>query len=443
MEKKKSINLGFRGWMLVIWTVSAFVAYTVIGNYPLNVLADMYGGAGTVSTIYTVASIIGLVIQFVFSGKIGKIKSNKNFAVILGIVTIICMLGVMFIPPTNLLLWQICYGVGTVISMFYGVLALSVVIGQWFPRRKGTVIGIATLAFPVCNALVAFFAKAVFSSEIPNVAGGYMPFLIVVVVGFLIGIFLVKDYPEQCGAYRDNDKSMTPEIAQKMMEEEMENKKTSVWKLGRTISSPDYWFATIPMGMLLFFAIGMMTQTAGIIMPFEEQLSFIGGFSGVMMITAAFGCLGSYFMGLIDTKLGTKKAIIISVCCLIAGGILGFIPSAITLFVSFLFLGTFMGAASNYPISLAVQYWRHEDFPSVYSCIYPIANLISNFGPMIVARLLYSTMGYQAIFLTAGIAGIVSLVLILLFNPARIKAKDDILRENAGKPLDDALVGKK
>lgn len=39
MEQKKSINIGFRGWMLVLWLATAFLAYTVIGNYPLNILA--------------------------------------------------------------------------------------------------------------------------------------------------------------------------------------------------------------------------------------------------------------------------------------------------------------------------------------------------------------------------------------------------------------------
>jgi len=41
------------------------------------------------------------------------------------------------------------------------------------------------------------------------------------------------------------------------------------------------------------------------------------------------------------------------------------------------------------------------------------------------------------------ICGIIATVLILLYNPMSIKVRDDKYREKAGKPLDDALVGRK
>ena len=63
MTQKKSINIGFRGWMLVIYQGIAFLAYTVFSNYPLNILAEFYGGAQKLSTIYTVCTIIGVLLQ--------------------------------------------------------------------------------------------------------------------------------------------------------------------------------------------------------------------------------------------------------------------------------------------------------------------------------------------------------------------------------------------
>ena len=41
------------------------------------------------------------------------------------------------------------------------------------------------------------------------------------------------------------------------------------------------------------------------------------------------------------------------------------------------------------------------------------------------------------------IFGIVALVLMCIYNPKAIKARDDKYRAKAGKPLDDALVGRK
>ena len=46
-------------------------------------------------------------------------------------------------------------------------------------------------------------------------------------------------------------------------------------------------------------------------------------------------------------------------------------------------------------------------------------------------------------FIFLAVAGVVSLIMLLLFKPARVKKYDDKYRAAAGKPLDDALVGRK
>ena len=38
---------------------------------------------------------------------------------------------------------------------------------------------------------------------------------------------------------------------------------------------------------------------------------------------------------------------------------------------------------------------------------------------------------------------VISLILVVCFKPAKVKAADDKYRAAAGKPLDDALVGRK
>lgn len=101
MQQKKSIGFGFRGWMLMLWAATGMFAYLIIGNYPLNILSDLYGGSQTLSTIYTVASIVGIVVQLAISSKAGKIKSWKTLGVIFGVITILCLLGIMFLQPAT------------------------------------------------------------------------------------------------------------------------------------------------------------------------------------------------------------------------------------------------------------------------------------------------------------------------------------------------------
>ena len=443
MNQKKSINFGFRGWMLILYQAIAFFTFTVFTNFPMNILASMYGGAQTLSTIYTVATIVGIVFQLIFTRFVGKIKSVKALGALFGGITLLLAVGIMLIPMSSPVLYQICFGLVTLFSNVNATFAVSILVGQWFPRRKGTIMGIATLAFPITNALIGFFASSVFKKGYPDVFGAFLPFFIISCIGFAIGMIFIKDYPEQVGAYRDNDKSFTPEAAKAMMEEEIQNKKTSVWTLGNTLKNRDFWFITIPCGILLLCSVGMMTQTAAVLNTYPEGIAPLGGYTGVMFIAAAVACLGSWLIGVLDTKIGTKKAIILSVALMIASGIIGLIPGPVPMLIAFFLLCIFEGAASNFTVSAAAQYWRREDFPNVFSALNPIANILQAIGPMMVAATVFSAGGYRLTFGITGALAVISMILILVFSPKHIKADDDKYREAAGKPLDDALVGRK
>ena len=82
----------------------------------------------------------------------------------------------------------------------------------------------------------------------------------------------------------------------------------------------------------------------------------------------------------------------------------------------------------------------------MFAVVNPIANILQCVGPTMVAMTIgigfANGMGVTLPFwITAGIA-VVSLIMILLFKPANVKAADDKYRSAAGKPLDDILVGR-
>ena len=449
MKEKKSIGYGFRGWLLILWVATAFLAYVVVGNYPLNILSDLYGGQQTLSTIYTTASIIGIVIQLIGGSRIGKMKSVKRFGVIMGILSVVVLLGIMLIPGmipgTMQTLWQAFYAIGVVVTVMYGTFALSILVGQWFPTKKGGVMGIATLAFPLGQGVIGAFAAACFPDGTPHIAEAFIPFLVIILVGLIIGLAMVPDYPEQVGAFRDNNRNMTPEMAKAMMEEEIENKKTTVWKLNHTLTTRDFWFLTIPAGFMLMVAVGTMTQTNQILGQMGEGLNQFGGFGGVMLMVMLFGLVGSFVLGFLDQKFGTKQSMIIAAVIMVFAGIFGMLSSPEKpglLVAALVCLSLFMGASSNYTVSLAAQYWRREDFSTVFAAVNPIANIINAFGPMLVAIIMINA-GYNNVFTMSLILGVISVVLLLLVRPSHIKEKDDKYRAAAGKPLDDALVGRK
>ena len=496
MKVKKGIDFGFRGWMLIIYQAIAYITFQSFTQYPLNILAPFYGGSQKVANIYSICAVVGILVQIVLAGVVARMKKIRLFGTILGAVTLILALGVMLLPAGTT--WDIAYALINVISVLYATFALGILIGQWFPTRKGVVMGIATLAFPIANGLLGPFASSVFGKSIPalagaiggamaqdgalapvlgpimgllesgnsdgfisalvtsdffagnaavrgvvssTIAGAFLPFFIVSVIGWLIGIIFITDYPEECGAFRDNDRNMTPEVAKSMMEAEIENKKTSVWTYLHTIKCKEFWFGTICTALLLSCSIGLMSQSNAIITYYPEL-----DYTVVMMLVMVFGIIGSYVLGLLDAALGTRKAMIISSCLMIIGGLLGQINNGTALMIAMIFVAMFMGASSNFGVSCAAQYWRREDFSRIFTLSSPIGSMISSASPALVAALLFGATGYKGhsgAFLFVAISGVVALVVMLLYRPGHIKEMDDKYRAAAGKPLDDALVGRK
>ncbi len=442
MKQKNSISFGFRGWMLLIYQALANISFIVFINYPMNVLADLYGGAQKVSSVYTTSGIIAGLLTLILTRYIGKIKNIKRLSISLGIVAFIASCSITLIPPSSPTLWQFCFAISTIFITTYATFSIGILVGHWFPRRKGTVMGIATMVFPICSGLTGFFAQTVFSGPAPDVFGGFLPYLIIAALALVIGIIFIKDYPEQCGAYRDNDKNMTPEVAKAMMEAEIEAKKNSVWTLANTLKNRDFWFACVAMSLLLFCSTGIMSQSMLIVNSYAEELAWVGGYSGVMVCVAVVACIGSWLLGIFDTKFGTKTSLMIAISCMILAGIFGFIQNAICMFISMMFVSFFMGAGSNFTVSMSAQYWRREDFPNVFACVNPIVSILSVFGPMVMA-ILVTTISPKAALVAVGILGVISMVLLVLFNAKHVKVVDDTYRTAKGLPVDDELLSRK
>ena len=85
----------------------------------------------------------------------------------------------------------------------------------------------------------------------------------------------------------------------------------------------------------------------------------------------------------------------------------------------------------------------------MFGVVNPVANLIQAVAPVLFSTLIVSvggeptTQGVSRMFIFILCSAVLSLIMMFLFRPGRIKAYDDKYRQAAGKPLDDALVGRK
>lgn len=441
MKSEKRIGLGFRGTLLVIYQFLAFAMYCCLNQIGQNMYPTLNGSAwnGTlIATVYTIATIVSIVLQFIVGKKIANSGHLKGISIFLLSLSAACAIGMATLHSSEAI-WLIVWGLAMFSSTLGATFVVSAIVGQWFPRRKGTVMGIATLAFPVINGIaLTIFGNMLSKGQLV----AWLPWIIMDVVGILICAIFIKEYPEQCGAYPDNDKSITPEMAKEMLNAQLEAKKKSVWNFKNMLRTPGFWLITIPLGILLLGSVGPMTQVMSILDTYEGFI--IGGVAPTakgtiaLLVFAGIGCLGSWIIGMIDTKFGTKTAIIISCALMLISGILCLFHVLPLFYVGFGCLQLFMGAGSNFEVSVAAQYWRREDFPSAFSFINPLANLICAFGPFLMAGLHALTGSFTLVWIIIAALGAIGLIMTIIFKPSMIINSDKKYRAEAGLPEEGA-----
>jgi len=455
MQQKKSIGFGTRGTLLMIYQILAYVGYTAFTNFPQNVMSQYYGGTQTTTAMNLIGGIVGYLITYlIIAPRIGRIKNMKRVGLIIGAISMVFCALICVIPPTMSVLWCICFVLVLITTQLWGCFFVTMLIGNWFPRRKGTVMGIVTIAFPIVTGIcLSLFMTHFYTvlgmsgSLLKATVSAFSPYWIASIVGMIICAIWLKDFPEQVGAYRDNDKSFTPEMAQQMMLAELEARKKSVWKRSKIWGCVDWWLFAIPNSLLLSSAIALMVQIVPVLMGYNEQLKVLAvpgfalmseGYSAVLFGLAIFATAGSYILGLIDTKYGTRFAVAITTVFMLLAGILGSIDNVWCVVAACWLLGIFMGAASNFGLSGVVRYWRQEDFPSVFSGAPPLSTIVGAAFPFIVSSIA-ARYTYNGAFTFIAICAIIGMICLALFNPLRLAKYDNKLRAEAGLPVDDVL----
>ncbi len=407
MVEKKSIGLGKRGWILTIYMFLSFVLWCATQN-SLNILSPLYAAtrgwnATLITSVYTFGSLISIVVQFLLNKYVAT-HSVKKAITIFGWLSII--LAVFLSLAMQQSTFCIIYVCMKICQDMWALVANGVMAGQWFPRRKGTVMGIATFGFPLTSGLgMAIVGMLVNKSTFM----AFLPFLILGVVAMILVSAFLSDYPEEVGAFRDNDRSMTKEEAMKQMLKEREARKDTVWTFKNLMRTRDFWFLVIPCGLILFSSIGVMIQITTLLQSVDHAFYAAYGTMTLTMISVA-ACLGSWIIGVIDTRFGTKTAIIITGFAMLISGIFGTIGTLTSTLIAGGFLSIFMGACSNFTVSISAEYWSRSEFPTVFALVNPISNLISAFGPMVIA-VIGVMFGFRASF---GLVILLSAITIIL-----------------------------
>ena len=152
-----------------------------------------------------------------------------------------------------------------------------------------------------------------------------------------------------------------------------------------------------------------MTQTAAI---------------ATMSVVAVIGVFGSWAVGVIDEKLGTKKTMfgfaiwyLLGDLCNFAASYTSGTASRMLLYVSIFMIGVGIGGSANFTTSLPTSVFGRHGFGKVNSVLFPIQSVIMNLNFLISGFVRIITGNdLKFIFLAGGIVSLINIPLILLLK---------------------------
>ena len=400
-------NFGFRGWIFVIYSFLVMVMTCFVGNSNTNLympqLAERYGwNYSTLLFCNTIFSWVCIFAFFFFGSMVRKFSPKKG-ALLAGI---LYTLATFFLPRSGLAMYIVCLFIMAIFGNLWYNQFNAIITSNWFPRKKGLVIGWTTMGLP----LGAGLGTKIYYMLMPKIGptGVYTLYSAIVFVCVLLCLIFVTDYPEQCGCFPDNDKSMTTEQAQKILQEGIELAEKSIWTNKRLLSTKEVWILGIALGFQMMFTGGFM----GVMVPRMTALGYNPGQAvNFMLFAAIMGAVGSYAVGIVDQKTNPKVAMIVVNCACIASCILNVIPNRICVIISLVLLGLVLGGAANVLMSAITTMWGRYSFRRAHTIILMINQIIGTAGAPLVAKIAekYSWTGS---YLFVGVLALIGLFLI-------------------------------
>ena len=399
MEKKKGFG---KGWLLIIYGFLGYFTATAVGsamNAAAGTLAELRGWqAAVLTSLISLGSLANIVACFVL-GKLAARRSAKTLSIICFAIYVVVMVGLGL--TTNLAVFAICLILANGISCGIGYQLGPVMFSKWFPKRKGIVMGIVTMGIPLCAGVATMIYQRGY--EAGGSLGGFMPFIAIAIVACLLLCLFIKENPADAGYTPDNGVEVEGESEQKVNVE-------SIWTTSKLLKTPQVWAHSIALGFQLLFASGLMVQ----LFPRLLEIGFDPGTAGVMMLASGLLALpGSYLCGVIDSKIGARKAAITSYVFGMIAMAANLTGTTVGVWISLVCIGMVVGGAANWPASLCVEEFG-ESFANGYGIIQPMIQCVGAVGPAFFALFYGLTGSYRIPYICGGILMLVGLLIYLL-----------------------------
>ena len=410
MEKKKTaaMNIGPKGLGIVLLSFASCYLYSVLTSDSLNVTVGVFGEMGlntnVIYSLATVATICGIIGSIVF-GAVSQKRLRHTWAFAMIVAGVFCLI---WSQAHSMAIYAIGYLVSYTLTLVSAQLLGFNVMANWFPKKRGVALGIATAGYPLSAATTTTVASRLAG----NISMFYILYGVIAIIIGVIIVLYVRDFPEEKNAYPDNDKNFDFELAKKEHEEGLEYLKTSKWTVKKVLTTGRTWHLWLSISITGFLSMGIMSNFLNRFLEGGYETAQI---LVMLLIAGVVAIPGSVFVGWFDVKFGTKAAsIMIGIFAIVAVGFNLTQVHALH-YISLPFLAVMLGGSSNVLTSCTSAIWGRYDFQRAFRVVQPLNAIMTGVGITVVG-IVGTNFSYYAAYVVMFIMAIFSFILLLFLK---------------------------
>lgn len=373
-----------------------------IGNVVFPELSQSTGiPVSNLLMINTVAGIIAAILSVL----IGQVVIKKG-------IKIVTVAGYIIGGITSIFLGYAIGYIAIILCLFliqlamlsYSFMTTNNLIANWFPEKKGVVLGITTMGLALGNStLTPLFSKI---SELFSFHSALSTYGIAMILVGIISLFWIKESPQEIGLYPDNN----PEYFNK----EHISSFVSKWTFAKLLRNRSAYLVTFSFGLSFMACIAAVSQ----LVPFAQFREFsLSQSLTIMSIGGIVSAAISFISGVIDQKWGTKRTTILyCLLCLISYIVLIFVTMQPIVAFFLIFVVGLNGAPGNLTPSMFISKFGAQNYTAVNRLLMPVVMILRSCSYFIVGMAMSLRGNMADIYTVLSIVIIISFVLLIFIN---------------------------
>lgn len=307
---------------------------------------------------------------------------------------------------------------------FVGVLVCTVLVSNWFTRRRGTALGIVLTGTSFGGVLIPIVATPL----IQNYGWRWAMILISLIIWIILlpaVIFLVKNRPSDIGELPDGGSSV--DLENEDQRPKTEDRQMQGMTLGEALRTPIFWIFSV-CAALIFYAIFVVSQQLNLYLQ-SSRIGFTAQqASFVQSLLFALSVIGKFLFGFLSDKFPPTRVMLVSATTMFLATLVFLFFNDKTVYLFAIFFGLNYGGTFVLLQLLVADYFGLKEYAKILGVITVIETVGGAAGTIITGRIADAnggdyTQAFYGMIVVTGIALALVVILNLIYKKREVLAQ--------------------